>query len=414
MRLPTITQFNNAINNISTQYDQISHLQTEIATGKVIQSGSDNPLLASRIKDAEDLVQYYKSFELNGILAQNRIALVNDRIQEGVGITGRVRELVLSAQNDTLSNNDRANIATELETHLASLVSIANAKDSDGNYIFSGMNVNTPAFINDNGVYSYQGSQDATVIPVGSGTNVVYNDSGAQIFAGIKMGNGAFSVSSDAQNNTGTGVISSGNISHSSNHVAEEYQITMVTNGSGQLAYQLVGTSSGQVIPRPPAISPEDAPAYHPGQDIVFNGLNVQITGQPNAGDVFRIEPSQTDNIFNLMQNIINTLSQPAWSEKEKANFHQLLGEQASSFNQAANHLQTYFTAVGSRGKMVDDFIDVSQNNLVDAQTASSQLSNADLGQVVSQLTQRLTTLEVAQQSYLKIQDTYFNLFSAR
>jgi len=43
----------------------------------------------------------------------------------------------------------------------------------------------------------------------------------------------------------------------------------------------------------------------------------------------------------------------------------------------------------------------------------SSKLSDSDLGQAISELTQRLTTLEVTQQTYLKIQETYFDLLNS-
>jgi flagellar hook-associated protein 3 FlgL len=261
--------------------------------------------------------------------------------------------------------------------------------------------------------YVYQGSQDGTVIPLGNRTNVIYNDSGARIFGGIKTGNGSFNVSANS-NNTGNGVLVAGGLTSAMKDITEEYKITMVTNGSGQLAYQLVGTSSGQLIPKPPMMVPADAPAYVPGQDIVFNEGSVQITGEPRGGDVFNITPSQSDNIFNVLQNVISTLSQPVYSGKDRADLQQALTQHASTFKQASSHFQAALAEVGSRGKMIDDYVDFSKNSLIDAQIARGQLADADMEQVISELTQRLTVLEVTQQSYLKIQDTYFSLLTMR
>ncbi len=76
-------------------------------------------------------------------------------------------------------------------------------------------------------------------------------------------------------------------------YVADNYTLTFVTNGAGKLAYQIVGASSGQVIPAPPATIPTDAPEYVIGEDISFNGLSINIKGTPQVGDTFQIAPSQ-------------------------------------------------------------------------------------------------------------------------
>lgn len=414
MRLPTLSQYNNTVNNFAKQFNEVSRLQVQISTGKKIQTASENPLLANQIQGVEDIISYLNSFQMNGSLASNRTDLLSERTQESISLLDRVKELILSAQNDTYNATDLASIATELQGKLDGMMNVANTQDSEGNYIFSGMNVGTPAYVKKGTQYIYQGSQDATFIPIGNRTNVIYNESGARVFGSIKTGNGAYIATTDPVNNTGTGVIQMAGVSNALNNTPDEYQIYMVTNSQGQLAYQLVSTSSGQLIPLPPAASPQDAPSYIPGSSITFNGMSVQISGQPNAGDRFTIKPSTTDNVFNIMQNILNTLSLPVGTEKEKADFHQALSDQASTFNQVASHFRTYLTEVGSRGNIIDDYQDMSKTNLMDAHILSGKLGDADLGEVISDLTQRMTALEITQQSYLKIQDMYSNFLSMR
>lgn len=398
---------------MSKQLEQVKLLQTQVSTGQKIQLASEDPALANRIIDVHSHIQRLKGFEQNSILAENRTKIVAEGIQDSVNLTNQIQEVLIHAQNDTLSNSDRSNLAEELKGYLQNIMDIANTQDSDGNYIFSGMNVGIPAFIQEGSQYVYQGSQDGTQIPIGEHINVIYNESGYQLFDSIKLGNGTFTVSADSVNNTGTGVINPGNLSSSTNYIQDDYKITIVTNASGQIAYQLIATNGGQLIPIPPATTPDNAPAYIAGQTIEQNGISIQITGEPNVGDTFSIETSTTDNIFNILQNMINTLSTPIYSEKEKTDLHQALSDQASNMKQVSNHFQTRLVDAGYRGKMIDDYLAINQNRLIDAEIMFGKLSDTDLGQAISELTQRLTTLEVTQQTYLKIQETYFDLLNS-
>lgn len=407
IRLPTVSQLKRQINDISQQFEQIQRLQAQVTTGKKIQQSSEDPLLANKVKAIGDFMQTIKGYELNGTLAQSRASLFNASSQESLNILMRVQELVQSAQNDTMNASDRNTIAQELKGYVDNLARIANTQDNNGEYIFSGINSNTPAYTKTANRYVYQGSQEATYIAISAGHTVPYNESGLRIFGNLKTGNGVFSLSSDGVNNTGTGIASSINSQTNSGFVPDEYTLSFVTNSAGNLAYQVSGTHSGQLIPALPLLAPDDAPTFIAGSEIRFNGVAIEINGQPAVGDNFYVTPAKTQNIFDALSAMITTLNTPVPSEKEKANFHQTLSEQSSSFNQALGLFQQYLTEVGNRGKTIDDQITVNSNVLIDNQILSGKLSDADLGQVISDLTQRLTALEITQQSYLKIQESY-------
>lgn len=407
MRLPTVSQLKHQVNDIAQQFEQIQTLQTQVATGKKIQQSSENPLLANKIKAVGDFMQTIKGYELNGTLAQSRASLFNASSQDSLNVLMRVQELVQSAQNDTMNASDRNNIAQELKGYVDTLVRIANTQDNNGEYIFSGINSNTPAYSKTPSGYVYQGSQEVTRIAISSGNTVPYNESGLRIFGDLKTGNGVFSLSSDTVNNTGTGIASIINSQASSHFVADDYTLSFVTNSAGKMAFQVSGANSGQLIPPLPLSAPDDAPTFIAGSSITFNGVAIEINGQPAVGDTFNVVPAKTQNMFDALSLMITTLSTPINSEKDKADFHQTLSGQSSSFNQALAIFQQYLTEVGNRAKTIDDQVNINKNVLIDQQLLSGKLSDADLGEVISNLTQRLTALEITQQSYLKIQESY-------
>ena len=48
---------------------------------------------------------------------------------------------------------------------------------------------------------------------------------------------------------------------------------------------------------------------------IAFNGIEVEINGQPIDGDVFTVEASRHQDIFATLSNLIDSLETPASTE---------------------------------------------------------------------------------------------------
>ncbi|WP_133128883.1 flagellar hook-associated protein FlgL [Legionella nagasakiensis] len=406
MRLPTVGQFKFQMNAMAQQFNQIQALQLQATNGKKIQRASDDPSLANRIRAVEEHLQQQKSFELNNALAESQTQLAFSHLQEGVNLVGQIQQLMQRARSDVTSEEDKKNIAEQLRGHLNSLLMIANAQDGNRDYIFSGLNTKTPAYQLGASGFEYQGSQEAFMIPIGGDQAITYHDSGYLVFGDIFLGNGTFSVSADVINNTGTGVISSGQAL--TNYIPDEYTITFIVNDSGKLAYKVTGQESGQVIPVPP----DEAPVYQPGAVIQFNGVSLEVSGQPHAGDTFNVKPSSRQNVFNTLQAIIDTLESPVNTPKEKADFHQAMNEHASSMQQIFNHLQLRLNELGNRAKTIDDQKLFTENVVTEQKILLGKLSDADMAQVIADLSQKLAAIQVTQQSYLRIQETFFALLN--
>lgn len=412
MRLPTVTQFRLQMNALAKQYDDVNTLQQQTTSGQKIQRSSENPLLADKINAIKDAMQLGKGYDLNTTLANNRVSQMSTSMQQTVNIMHQVKDRVLSAQNDTMSNENRASIAKELEGYAETLLGIVNTQDSNGEYLFSGINSATQPYLSGENGFRYQGASEITRIALASHAMIPLNDSGFRVFGDIKTGNGVYEVRSDVQNNTGSGVASAAGLSGTSALIMDDYTVTFVTNLAGELAYTVSGASTGQVIPAPPLNMPDDAPAYSPGDNIFFNGINMQISGKPDVGDTFMVSESKTQNVLDTLQSIINILKTPVTSEKERADLHQLLGEQGSTLGQSLGHFLEYSTELGNRGKTVDDQIMMAQNAVRDQNILLNRLSSTPIEEVLPKLSERLLTMELTQQSYVKIQDSLQRIFS--
>lgn len=406
MRFPSISQYQNQIKMMQTQYERLSYLQQQADTGQKILRSSDDPMLADRIKSVQNHLNQLGHFNNNLSLAANRQSQKESVTDRALNLTARVQEIIQKAKSDTLSDSDRRALANELEGILNQYSDIANSKDVNNEYIFSGLNTHTPAFRNDNGQFIYQGTARGSQIAIGLGLKIDYSESGEAVFAAIPTGNGTFMTKADTVSNTGTGVIGGGKVVSYAEYIPDEYTISFVTNGSGELSYQVTGASGGQIIPAPPATVPDDAPAYLAGSSIMFNGVSVEITGEPNAGDSFVVAPSSKRSVFDNMSQLVALLNQPTSTALEKTQLKQGLGEMQDNFDQVRQNLVTFLQNVGNQGIIIDHQKELSESLQMDGQIFLKNLSEADYTEVVSNISQQNLVLQLTQKIYLQIQET--------
>lgn len=404
MRIPTFTQFQRQASLISLQFDQMSRLQAEAASGKRIINASDDPLLSSQINTTQGYIDKLNGYSHNGVLAQNRGGVFNTTMQGAIDLISDIQKTVQSARSGTLNDSDRANMARQLKGQLSSLFDLANTQDTDGKYIFSGSNTGLPAYTHSGTGYSYQGGLDASTIEIGPNISTLFSESGNTVFGNIPTGNGKFTVTAGA-GNTGTASTSVGTIT-ASTYVPDTYTVTFVTNSAGLTGYQVVGATSGQLIPKPPLTVPADAPAYTPGtngMDISFNGVNININGKANVGDTFQVQPSTKQDVFTTLQNAIDTLNTPIANQ---GSYDQAIGQSSAALAQVFDHFSGYMSDIGIRNSAIQNQL-ASNKATVSSQTiVLGHLSDADMTQVFSQLSQQSLALQATQQSYLKIQET--------
>ena len=408
MRLPTISQFKNQMHLMSTQYDKVAELRVQMATGKKLQSSSDDPVLASQIQSIEAYIERLNSYEVNTSFAKSRMTLSTTAMAEGSDLVLQAQDLLVQAQNDILADTDRSAIAVQLQGILDSMMAVANTQDASGEYIFNGFQAKVQAYIQIDDTFQYQGSYNGYSVAISEQTDIQYSESGYAVFGDIKSGNGSFSVASDTVNNTGTGVLNPVTITGAV--VEDDYTLTMVTNGAGDLAYQVVGAVTGQVIPAPPLAIPTDAPEFVAGGTITFNGITTTLNGSPDLGDTFTINQSTPQSVFQTMQNIIDALNTSTTTTKSRADRNQILFEQASSLTGAFSHIVEQTSILGERAAILSIQTERNASAVIDQKIFLQTIADVDLAEVVSDLTLQLTALEMTQQSYTKIQALFSQL----
>ncbi|NNJ98216.1 MAG: flagellar hook-associated protein FlgL, partial [Gammaproteobacteria bacterium] len=134
-------------------------------------------------------------YQRNADFADARLALEETTLSGAVDILQRIRELTVQALNDTQGAPDRGVIAVEVRENVDALLQLANSRDANGEYLFSGFKTGTEPFSHDgSGNFSYAGDQGQRSLQIGANKQVAVGDSGDDAF--MKVDDGAGGISS--------------------------------------------------------------------------------------------------------------------------------------------------------------------------------------------------------------------------
>jgi len=212
MRISTQVFFQRNVNSVLDQQSTLNKQNMHLSAQKRVLHGADDPVAIATIQRLKQEVSVGEQYLKNADTAESVNSLEDTALTQVTNILQRVRELMVSAGNGSNSDESRDVIAKELEGLREELIGVANTKDGNSQYIFSGFQVDTKPFQTDEfGDIDYQGDNGVSNYKVGAGVFVQGYDSGSSIFTQISEGNGTF-VSELGSNNSGSGVISEGSV----------------------------------------------------------------------------------------------------------------------------------------------------------------------------------------------------------
>ncbi len=186
MRISTLQMFRQGINSILNQQTEVVRTQNQLSTGKRIVSPSDDPTGAAQLVGLSETARITEQFLRNSDQARARLEQEDSSLGSITESLQRARELAVRGLNDTNSAEQRIGLAKEVHQLLDEVMGLANYKDSNGNYLFSGFQVNTVPFTdNGGGVFSYAGDSGQRQIQIGAGRQISDGDSGQAVFRDI-------------------------------------------------------------------------------------------------------------------------------------------------------------------------------------------------------------------------------------
>jgi flagellar hook-associated protein 3 FlgL len=384
MRISTSGFQQNAVDQMDTLQASLAKTQSQLASGKQLQSAADNPSAMAQVNQYNVQLSASQQYVTNQNAASANLTLEEQALSDATNLMQSARDLAVQANNSALTAAQRRDIATQLQQQLQELIAIANRTDSSGNYLFSGYEAATQPFAQSGNSVTYSGTQGVSQIQVTANQRISGGDAGSAVFMNVPAGNGTFTTAA-ASANTGTASINPGSITNPAAWVPDTYTITFTS----PTQYQVTNSANVQVA----------SGTYTDGGAIAFNGVQVAVSGTPATGDQFIVAPAGNASVFSTLAGLVSSLN-------SSANVGQLatqIGGALTQIDAAIGHFGEVSASVGARLNSISTAQASEQNAQLNLQSSISKLSDVDYAAATTQLSTEELALQAAQESYASL-----------
>lgn len=341
MRIADKMAFNQVNQNLSKNRTEMSDLQNQAATQKRINKPSDDPLASTRVLAARTEERGNSQFIKNINSARSFLEFSDQSLAELTDILVRAKELTVSQANDASGNQEsRMVTASEIDQIYNQAVQIGNRKLGE-RYIFGGYKTQVAPF-NRHGEYS--GDDGDMKIQIQKGSFVSMNVPGNKVFLGQGLSeDGIVRASHEAPTNV---------------RELKQFQQEEIERGEHNREIE-----TNYIETRGPAS--EIRQKLSDKQDPVTGRVGI--------------------NLFTNLRNLETAL---------RTNDKEGIQEALDTVDQAISQVVLARSEVGARIMSVNSSMDTLQKAVVDNKVIASQLEDADVFQVVSDMNKTDSTLK--------------------
>ncbi len=380
------TQF---LAELNTLESNLAETQSEVSSGVAFTTPSQDPVAAGSVAQFNQALSQSVQYTRNANSANTGLNTESQTLTQVESQLQSLYNLTLQANSGTVSTQNLAAIATQVQQIQGSLLGLANTQDGNGNYIFGGFATQTQPFTATPSGATYNGDQGQPVVQIAAGQTVATGDNGDAVFNQIKTGNGTFTVSANGAN-TGTGLIGASSVTNTSLWAAAKPNGPFTITFTSPTAYKVTNAANATVT----------TGTYTSGQAISFHGVQVSLSGAPAANDSFTVAPSTNQSIFTTVQNLVSSLT----ANTGGTQISNALTGSLANIQQALNQISTFQSSVGGRQNTITTQLSVATSQQTQLQSSISSLQSLNYAAAITTLDSENTTLSAALQSYAQTQ----------
>lgn len=194
MRVSTNTMYELGVATIQRQQADLLKVQQQVATNRRILTPSDDPAAAARSLDITQAMEVTKQYKKNADASRSALQMEESALNSIESVILEVKTLAVQSGNAALSAGNRAQIALDVRNKYNELFGVANMKDGNNQYLFSGFKGATQPFTQTSGAGVFVGDQGQRKVQISASRQVETNDSGAMVFKPGVTGQDIFST----------------------------------------------------------------------------------------------------------------------------------------------------------------------------------------------------------------------------
>jgi flagellar hook-associated protein 3 FlgL len=189
MRVTDKMGFNQVISNLQKNRGEMSDLQNQAAIQKRITKPSDDPTGATRVLGYRTEEKSSQQFIKNISIAKSFLEFTDVSLGEVSDVLMRLKELAIQQSSDASSSAEtRRTVAEEVAQTHAQMIQMANRKLGD-RYVFGGFQTTTPPFDREG---NYSGDDGEVKLHVNKDAFMPMNLTGDKVFIGKGMGDDSY------------------------------------------------------------------------------------------------------------------------------------------------------------------------------------------------------------------------------
>ena len=189
MRIATTQIYQDSTAQILNQQANLNKTQVQLGSGKKIVSPADDPAAASEVIARQSQIDKLQQYQKNADAATLRLTIEDVTLSEVDQQLNRALQLLIQANNDTTTPQDRQAIALELSQITDAITGLVNTKDTNGEYIFSGYHSDKAPYPDRQYVdrAPYKGDRQEREVDVYASVSSTMTDAGKDIFQSDTM-----------------------------------------------------------------------------------------------------------------------------------------------------------------------------------------------------------------------------------
>ncbi|MHC4917245.1 MAG: flagellar hook-associated protein FlgL, partial [Planctomycetota bacterium] len=184
MRVTNMMLINRVLQDLFNNNERMVRLQRQIATGRVVNELSEDPMVADQVIGLEARIARAAQYVRNAGASASFLSLADASMGEINDLAVDARTLAVHMANDTMSAEIRAQASSEVQQMLEEAVDLANRRYRD-RYIFGGHQTLTPPFeVTADGVL-YHGDMEHIDVQLTENSLHQVSVNGADVFGGL-------------------------------------------------------------------------------------------------------------------------------------------------------------------------------------------------------------------------------------
>ena len=402
-RVSTANQYDTALRNIGQRNTSLSNLQENLTSGKRVVRPSDDPVSAAQAERAINRLARIQTEQRALETQRNAIAQAESALGDAIGLMQNFRELTVSAGGGTLTPNDRATIANQLQGLREQIVEVANRKDTNGLPLLGALGSALAPFLGPLSTtpdYSFAGLPGQTS---STGVTIPGMLDGDSAFMFNPQRDGVYNAAVSSIPNTRQLTTSAVTPVDKSLVTGDNYTITFsavgpgATPGTSTATYTLTNTTTG-AISAPVTVPdyPSDKPLTIAMTDVP--GLSFTITGNPANGDTITLQPSPS--IFSTLDSAIRDIRDAPNSNAAI----QAVGQALANMDIGMERLHNMRGYAGELLNRADRITGDQEKRSIQLEGDRSRAEDLDMIKGISDFQNQQVGYEAALKSYAQVQ----------